>query len=88
MFISVKCLLKVKYIGVTNIGYSPTLKTTRIKEIETHILDFNEDMYHKEVEICFNKKIRDELQFKDTNELIKAIGRDVQQARKFFSKLI
>ncbi|MDP8200890.1 MAG: bifunctional riboflavin kinase/FAD synthetase [Candidatus Tenebribacter burtonii] len=77
-----------KYIGVTNIGYSPTLKTTRIKEIETHILDFNEDMYHKEVEICFNKKIRDELQFKDTNELIKAIGRDVQQARKFFSKLI
>lgn len=75
-----------KYFGVTNIGYSPTLKTTRIKEIETYILDFDEDMYHKNVEISFNKKIRDELLFKDKNELIEAIDNDVKQARDFFER--
>ena len=75
-----------KYFGVTNIGYSPTLKTTRIKEIETHILDFNEDLYHKNVEISFNKKLRDELLFKDKDELIEAIDKDVQQAREFFER--
>ena len=75
-----------KYFGVTNIGYSPTLKTTRIKEIETHILDFNEDLYHKNVEISFNKKLRDELLFKNKEELIEAIDKDVRQAREFFKR--
>ncbi len=75
-----------KFFGVTNIGYSPTMKTTRIKEIETHILDFSEDLYHKNVEISFNKKLRDELLFKDKNELIEAIGNDVKQARDFFKR--
>jgi riboflavin kinase / FMN adenylyltransferase len=75
-----------KYFGVTNIGYSPTMKTTRIKEIETHILYFDEDLYHKNVEICFNKKLRDELQFNNKNELIEAIGKDTQQTREFFER--
>ncbi|MEA2096255.1 MAG: bifunctional riboflavin kinase/FAD synthetase [Candidatus Cloacimonadota bacterium] len=75
-----------KYFGVTNIGYSPTMKTTRIKEIETYILDFDDDLYHKNVEIIFNKKLRDELLFKDKNELIEAIDKDVQQAREFFER--
>lgn len=73
-----------KFEGVTNIGYSPTLKTTRIKEIETHILDFNEDLYNKNVEICFNKRLRDELHFKNKHELIKAIGNDVKKTRDYF----
>jgi len=75
-----------KYIGVTNIGYSPTLKTTRIKEIETHILDFNEDLYHKNVEISFNKRLREELHFKDKEELIKAINNDIQIVRDYFER--
>ncbi len=75
-----------KFVGVTNIGYSPTLKTTCIKEIETHILDFDDDLYHKDVEICFNKKLREEMHFKNKNDLIEAIGKDVQQTRDFFNK--
>lgn len=75
-----------KFSGVTNIGYSPTMKTTRIKEIETYILDFDDDLYHKNVEIIFNKKLRDELLFKNKNELIEAIDKDVQQAREFFER--
>jgi len=75
-----------KNLGVTNIGYSPTLKTTRIKEIETHILDFDDDLYHKEVKVCFNKKLRDELQFNNKIELIEAIGKDIIETREFFKR--
>ncbi len=75
-----------KNLGVTNVGYSPTLKTTRIKEIETHILDFDDDLYHKEVKVCFNKKLRDELQFKNKIELIEAIGKDIIETREFFKR--
>ncbi len=83
------CQVKVDgetYEGVTNIGYSPTLKTTRIKELETHILDFDEDLYYKDVEIIFNKRLREELHFKDKNELIEAIKVDVKQTREFFKR--
>jgi len=83
------CEVKVNdriYEGVTNIGYSPTLKTTRIKEIETYILDFDEDLYYKDVEIIFNKRLREELHFKDKDELIEAIEVDVNQTREFFRR--
>ncbi len=75
-----------KFVGVTNIGYSPTLKTTRIKEIETHILDFDDDLYHKDVEISFNKKLREEMHFKNKNDLIEAIAKDIRETRKFFER--
>lgn len=74
-----------KYKGVTNVGYSPTLKTTGIKEIETHILDFNEDLYQKDVELIFNKRLRDELHFKTLDELIEAIKDDVEKTRAYFA---
>jgi len=83
------CEVKVNgktYEGVTNIGYSPTLKTTRIKEIETYILDFNEDLYYQNVEIIFNKRLRDELHFKDKNDLIEAINNDVKETRDYFER--
>jgi len=75
-----------RFKGVTNVGYSPTLKTTNIKEIETHILDFNEDLYDKNVEIIFNKRLRDERHFKSRDDLIEAIKDDVVKTREYFTR--
>ncbi|MCF7858470.1 MAG: bifunctional riboflavin kinase/FAD synthetase [Candidatus Cloacimonetes bacterium] len=75
-----------KYAGVTNIGYSPTIKTSRVKQIEMHILDFNEDVYNKDVEVCFIKRLRDEKIFKDKQELINSIAADVKVTRKYFKQ--
>jgi len=71
--------------GVTNIGYSPTLKTANIKEIETFILDFDRDIYNEHVEIVFHKKLRDELVFKSKEELIEEINNDVTKTRSYFA---
>ena len=76
------------YEGVTNIGYSPTLKTTRIKEIETYILDFDEDLYGKTIEVIFRQKLREELKFDGLEALKKQMSVDVQQVRELFNERV
>lgn len=73
-----------RYMGTTNIGYSPTLKQNRYQEIETFILDFEGNLYDQQVEIIFHKKLRDELDFKSPQELISQIEKDVEQTRRYF----
>jgi riboflavin kinase/FMN adenylyltransferase len=73
-----------RYKAVTNVGYSPTLKNTGIKEIETHILDFKGDLYNTPVEIFFHKKLRDELHFDNRDKLIGMIKKDIKLTREYF----
>jgi riboflavin kinase/FMN adenylyltransferase len=74
------------FMGVTNIGYSPTLKKNNYKEIETFILDFDKVLYKQNVEIIFYRKLRDELFFQSSRELKQQIEKDVIVTREFFSK--
>ena len=81
------CKIKIDkrdWIGVTNIGYSPTLKMDRIKQVETHIIDFSGDLYDNKVEIFFYQRLRDEFYFRSKDELIKAISRDIRSTRRIF----
>ncbi len=84
VYISEVFINEKKYTGVTNIGYSPTLKNNGIKEVETFILDFDEDVYGKKVEITFLKKIRDEIHFASHKELIQKINSDIEITRDYF----
>ena len=43
------------YIGATNIGFNPTVRVEKLS-IETHILQFNEDIYGKNIKIEFLEK--------------------------------
>ena len=51
-----------KYLGMTNIGKRPTVGGTT-RTIETHILDFSEDIYGLPMRIRFLRRIRDERKF-------------------------
>ncbi len=68
-----------KYLSMTNIGHNPTFNFTNITSIETHIFDFNEDIYDQEVELIFIEFIRNERIFEDMNDLIKQLDKDKQQ---------
>jgi len=74
-----------RHFGLTNVGYSPTLKRTGILEVETHIIDFAGNLYNQEVEIIFHRKLREELNFESRNDLINAIKTDIRAARKYFN---
>ncbi len=63
--------------GMANVGSRPTVGNLTRPLLEVHIFDFNQDLYGKEVEVRFIKKIRDEQRFSDLNALIAQL----QQAR-------
>jgi riboflavin kinase/FMN adenylyltransferase len=64
-----------------NIGYNPTFSGQELS-LEVHILDFNRDLYGKEIEISFVAGIRKEETFRSPQELINQMHQDVIAARK------
>jgi len=74
------------YHSVTNVGFNPTLKQSEFS-VETYILDFDQSIYGKHIRVDFYKKIRDELKFKDVEELTEYIRWDVYNTKKFFDLL-
>lgn len=67
-----------KYMGITNVGYNPTIGNTH-KTIETHILNFNQDVYGEEVTIAFHHYLRTEKKFEDIISLSKQIAKDKEE---------
>jgi riboflavin kinase/FMN adenylyltransferase len=65
------------------LGYNPTFND-RDLSIETYILNFSENLYGREITLCFHERIRDEIKFENIWELKKMIGMDVEVARAFF----
>lgn len=73
---------KVRY-GITSIGTNPTVGGTE-KTIETHFLDFDENLYGRVISIEFLSFIREEEKFDSIEELRLAIVRDENLALEFF----
>jgi riboflavin kinase / FMN adenylyltransferase len=67
--------------SVLNIGYRPTLKNSVPQlRVEAHLLDFDADLYGKELEITFVEKLREEQKFPSTAALKDQIARDIAEA--------
>lgn len=64
------------YKGICNIGNRPTVGENQSRTIETHILNFDEDIYGLEMSIEFVVKIRDERKFASMDELREQITKD------------
>ena len=69
------------YKGITNIGNNPTVNGVKIT-VETYILDFDFDIYGKDIKVFFIKRIRDMHKFKDINALKEQLEIDKNYARK------
>ncbi len=74
-------LRKKNYKGILNIGTRPTFRKDREPTIELHIFNFKKDIYKKDVEIIFKRKIRDERRFSSAEALRKQIKNDIRRAR-------
>ncbi len=69
------------YPAVTNVGTRPTFDLDE-KTVETHILDFSEDIYGKKIEVLFLDQIRKEVKFQNSDQLKMQILSDIDKARK------
>lgn len=70
---------------VTNVGTRPTIYENYHHVVESHILDFNSDVYGEEVEVRFYKRLREERMFPTVMDLSAQIGRDVEATREYFA---
>ena len=71
-------------IGVTNIGIRPTVENNGQVTAETHILDYQGNLYGRQVRIEFYSRLRPEIKFANIDELKAQIQKDCNSARSFF----
>ena len=74
-----------RHRAAVNIGMRPTLQQPRPQlHVEAHLLDFDGDLYDREMELMFVEKLRDEQKFLSMDELREQIARDIAAARQKF----
>lgn len=78
---------KQTYTSMTNIGVNPTFHDNHERTIETHILNFKQDLRGKKIRIYFYERLRDEKKFKGAAELVEQIKKDRDKTLNIFKKL-
>lgn len=72
-----------EYPSVTNVGGKPTVEENA-ECIETHVIDFNDYIYEKEIQVEFLKYIRGIIKFSSIDELKNQIEKDKEFAKEYF----
>lgn len=72
--------------AVTNIGFRPTFNSTEPSlTIETHLLDFNGDLYGQAVTLEFIARLRPEMKFAGVETLVAQIKQDIENAKSLLT---
>jgi riboflavin kinase/FMN adenylyltransferase len=70
-----------RHKGVANLGIRPSFDNG-LRTVETHILDFQQDIYGSDLVIEFVARLRDERRFENIDDLVAQIGQDSEDARR------
>jgi riboflavin kinase / FMN adenylyltransferase len=75
-----------RHRSITNIGFRPTVagQGAVILSIETHLLEFNRNLYGKTTTLEFLVRLRDERRFPGERALIAQIRKDIAGAHRYF----
>ena len=77
----------VAYPSITNIGTRPTFESGEENIIETHVLDFDKDMYGAKLRLGFVQRLRDEKKFDGVDALKAQIEADRARAKDLFDRM-
>ena len=81
-----RCILRGNLLpSVTNLGVRPTFGESTFT-LETHILNFSEDIYGECIRLYFIKRLRDEKKFPHPDGLREQIRLDVEATAEYFKK--
>ncbi len=80
VYISRVTISGVSYRAVSNVGRKPTIGVAA-RGVESHILEFEGDIYGQwlEVELC--EKLRDEMQFESLEALQAQVKEDIEKVK-------
>jgi riboflavin kinase/FMN adenylyltransferase len=74
------------YPGMLSIGSNPTVNSDKnFRSIEVHILNFDNDIYGRNISVRFRKRLRDEKKFDNLEQLTKQMSLDRQDTLRLFS---
>ncbi len=73
--------------AVTNVGRRPTFGTGNGVTVETHVRDFDGDLYGRRASVAFLVRLRDERAFPDAESLRAQIATDIERARDLFRRI-
>jgi riboflavin kinase/FMN adenylyltransferase len=68
--------------AAVNVGVRPQFETGRGELIEAFLIDFDEDIYGRELHVEFLKRLRGERRFPTVEALVEQMGKDVENARE------
>ncbi len=74
------------YHGVTNVGTKPSVSDANVVGIETHILDYNGDLYGEYVKVTFKEFLRPEMKFDSIEALQAQMNHDKGVAKNYFNR--
>jgi riboflavin kinase/FMN adenylyltransferase len=69
-----------------SIGSNPTVNSNRnFRSIEVHILNFDKNIYGKNITVRFRKRLRDEKKFDDLDQLTKQMSLDKEDTLRLLT---
>ena len=77
----------VIHASITNVGVRPTFDAGSTPVVETHVFDFDRDLYGRSVQLAFVQRLRDERRFDGASALREQIAVDCEHARALFARL-
>ncbi len=77
----------VVHASVTNVGVRPTVDDSGRTTVETHIFNFDRDLYGASIRLGFVQRLRDERTFESLDQLKTQITADCARARVLFDRL-
>lgn len=86
VYASLVHLGKTTYFAVTNVGIKPTVKNDKTVLSETCLLDYDGDLYGKNIKVELIEFIREEVKFQDVSALASQIEKDKMTACDLLTK--
>jgi riboflavin kinase/FMN adenylyltransferase len=86
VYVTETVALASRHPSVTNVGVRPTFSGRELT-VESHLLDFDDDLYTERVEVRFLARVRDEMRFESPMELADQIARDRAAALSYFQNV-
>src|SRR4051795_1778257 len=74
--------------AAVNVGVRPTFDTGRGLLVETHLLDFDGDLYGQTLRVAFLERMRGEKRFDSVDDLVAQMRLDVDRAREIASATV
>ena len=80
-----------RYLGMANIGFRPTfrttnyeLRTTNTPLLEIHLFGVTRSLYRQQMEVAFLKRLRSERRFPSPKALTRQLALDARRAQSYF----